>query len=157
MANEMYVDKCKVMHIGKNNPNYIYNMMGTNLATTTRERDLGDIVDSSLKTSTQCAAAVEKANRMLGIIKKGIENKTKNILLLLYKSMVCPHLEYCVQMWPPHLKKDILALEKVQKRQQKLLGFWNECHKTDWDCNFATTIQERDLGIIVDSFLKTST
>uniref|UniRef100_A0A8C4XYG1 Reverse transcriptase domain-containing protein n=1 Tax=Gopherus evgoodei TaxID=1825980 RepID=A0A8C4XYG1_9SAUR len=115
------VDKCKVMHIGKNNPNYTYNMMGAHLATTSQEKDLGVIVDSSLKMSTQCAEAVKKANSMLGIIKKGIENKTENILLPLYKSMVHPHLEYCVQMLPPHLKKDILALEKVQKRATKMI------------------------------------
>ncbi|CAM4589082.1 unnamed protein product [Caretta caretta] len=40
------VDKCKVMHIGKNDPNYTYNMMGANLATTNQEKDLGIIVDS---------------------------------------------------------------------------------------------------------------
>ncbi|CAM4607019.1 unnamed protein product [Lepidochelys olivacea] len=62
------VDKCKVMHIGKNNPNYKYNMMGANLATTNQEKDLGIIMDSSVKTSTQCAEAVKKANGMLGII-----------------------------------------------------------------------------------------
>ncbi|CAM4644795.1 unnamed protein product [Lepidochelys kempii] len=54
------VDKGKVMHIGKNNPNYTYNVMGANLATTNQEKDLAVIVDSSLKTSTQCAAAVKK-------------------------------------------------------------------------------------------------
>ncbi|CAM5122732.1 unnamed protein product [Eretmochelys imbricata] len=115
------VDKCKVMHIGKNNANYTYNMMGTNLATTNQERDLGVIMDSSLKMSMQGAAAVKKANGMLGIIKKGIENKMENILLPLYKSKVRPHLEYCIQMWSPHLKKDILALEKVQKRATKMI------------------------------------
>ncbi|XP_074849472.1 BBSome complex member BBS7 isoform X2 [Carettochelys insculpta] len=58
---------------------------------------------------------------MLGIIKKGIDNKTKDIILPLYKTMVCLHLEYCVQTWSPHLKKDILALEKVQKRATKMI------------------------------------
>ncbi|CAM5108054.1 unnamed protein product, partial [Natator depressus] len=115
------VDKCKVMHIGKNNPNYTYNMMGANLATTNQEKDLGVIVDSSLKMSMHCAAAVKKAIRMLGIIKKGIENKTETILLPLYRSMVCSHLEYCIQMWSPRLKKDILALEKVPKRATKMI------------------------------------
>ncbi|CAM5134922.1 unnamed protein product [Natator depressus] len=115
------VDKFKVMHIGKRNPNYTYTVMGSKLAVTTQERDLGVIVDSSLKSSTQCAAAVKKVNRMLGIIKKGIDNKTENIILPLYKSMVRPHLEYCVQMWLPHLKKDILELEKVQKRATKMI------------------------------------
>ncbi|CAM5175590.1 unnamed protein product [Natator depressus] len=55
------VDKCKVMHIGKDNPNYTYNMMGANLATTNQEKDLGVIVDSSPKTSTQCAAGSQKS------------------------------------------------------------------------------------------------
>ncbi|CAM4557507.1 unnamed protein product [Lepidochelys olivacea] len=77
------VDKCKVMHIGKNNPNYTYNMMEVNLATTNQEKDPGVSVDSSLKTSTQCAAAVKKANGMLGIVKKGRENKTEYLIRLI--------------------------------------------------------------------------
>ncbi|CAM5167759.1 unnamed protein product [Natator depressus] len=113
------VDKCKVMHIGKHNPNYTYTMMGSKLAVTTQERDLGVIVDSSLKSSTQCAAAVKKVNRILGIIKKGINNKTENIILPLYKSMVCPHLEYCVQMWSPISKKIYWNWKRFRKGQQK--------------------------------------
>uniref|UniRef100_A0A8C3SII8 Activating signal cointegrator 1 complex subunit 2 n=1 Tax=Chelydra serpentina TaxID=8475 RepID=A0A8C3SII8_CHESE len=93
--------------------------MGSKLAVTTQERDLGVIVGSSLKTSTQCAAAVKKANRILGIVKKGVDKKIENIILPLYKFMVNPHFEYCVQMWLPHLKKDIL--EKVQKRATEMI------------------------------------
>lgn len=52
---------------------------------------------------------------MLGIIKKGTENEAASIMPL-YKSLVRPHLECFVWFWVPHLKMNIVELEKVQQR-----------------------------------------
>ena len=45
-----------------------------------------------------------------------MEFKNREVMLQLHKVLAGPHLEYCVQFWSPYLRKDILALEGVQKR-----------------------------------------
>jgi ribonuclease P/MRP protein subunit RPP40 len=63
----------------------------------------------------------KKANRVLGMIKRTFTNKSKYIMLRLYKSLVRPHLEYCVQTWSPYYQKDIDLLEKVQRRFTRMI------------------------------------
>lgn len=62
-------------------PQYMYSVTGSELSITIQERDLEIIVDRSLKTLAECTASVKEANRMLGIIRKRIENKIKHILM----------------------------------------------------------------------------
>ena len=53
----------------------------------------------------------QEAGRM---IKRNFRFKSRSVMLPLYKSIVRPHLDYCVQAWRPHYRKDIDKLEKVQ-------------------------------------------
>ena len=60
--------KCKSLHIGRYNPEQNCNMNGHILEGVTMQKDLGIIVDKELKFHEQTAAAVKKANQVLGII-----------------------------------------------------------------------------------------
>ena len=121
MATTFNEHKCKCMHFGKHNPKTTYMMKNHILETTSAEKDLGVIVDDSLKFHKHTAAAVRKANTILGIIKKSFVTLNQQTLPLLYKSMVRPHLEYGNVIWGPHFKGDQQMIEKIQKRATKLI------------------------------------
>ena len=117
------VDKCSVMHLGRKNDKHVYSMdSSSNLKNIELERDLGLLVDNNIKFSSQCSIAAKNANRILGLIRRNIVYKSKEIILRLYKSLVRPHLEYCIQVWSPYFRKDIELLEKVQRRATKMIS-----------------------------------
>ena len=107
--------------MGHNNAFHNYRMNGEELQSVPEETDLGIIVSNDLKPSKQCVSAVKKANMTLGMIKRHIVSRDKKTIIRLYKSLVRPKLEYCIQSWNPSLIKDIELLEQVQHRATKLI------------------------------------
>ncbi|KAG8141248.1 hypothetical protein E2320_006888 [Naja naja] len=69
----------------------------------------------------QCAAAAKKANAILSCINRGIQLRSREALIPLYKALVRPHLESCIQFWSPHYKKDVETLERVQRRAIRMI------------------------------------
>jgi len=90
------IDKCKVMHLGYNNPKVHFVMGTSQMQAATEERDLGVIVSEDLKLENQCIAVVKKANKILGMIKRNFADRSEETFMALglYKSLVRPHLEY---------------------------------------------------------------
>ena len=115
------IDKCKCLHIGYGNNHTTYQLGGTEVPTATQEKDLGIIVTENLKVSEQCAKVTKTANKVLGIIKRSYDDKSIANLLPLYKALVRPHIEYCVQAWRPYYQKDVDNLEKIQRRATRMM------------------------------------
>jgi hypothetical protein len=115
------IEKCKVMHFGKGNVHQVYSMGGTKLQSVVEEKDLGVWISEDMKVAKHCSYAYSRANRMLGIIYRNIENKTVDIMLRLYKTMVRPHVEYCVSVWSPGYKKEKVLIERIQKRFTRMI------------------------------------
>jgi hypothetical protein len=117
--------KCKVLQLGKTNRKFEYSMKKHNnqnrtpLQSSMCEKDLGVLVDCDLDLSKHIEAQVNKANRILGLIRRSFEYMDKDIMKLMFCALVRPHLEYACSVWSPRYEKDRTLIEQVLRRATK--------------------------------------
>ena len=100
------ISKCVVMHYGHNNKNISYYINGIPLAESDTERDLGVLFSTNLKWKNQVITACNKANQMLGRIKKSFTHFDYKLLQSLYLTFIRPLLEFAVPVWSLFLRSD---------------------------------------------------
>ena len=81
-------------------------------------------MDNKLTFDDHISTQVNKASRVMGVIRRSYTHLDAHNFKLLFKALVRPHLEYAHAVWNPHLRRHIDALEKVQRRATRQIpGF----------------------------------
>ena len=136
-------DKCEVMRItlkqDKSIPSYY--LSNTELRFVDLYKDLGVNMSRDLSWSNHVGVIVNKANKVLGLLKRTVSSKNKEIFSTLYKSLVRPILACACPVWSPHLVKDILAIEKEQRRTSRIalgqkpceMPYEERCKSLNWN------------------------
>ena len=114
--------KCKIIHVGRNNPNYDYTLNSEILQTSDTEKDIGFNIHSSLKPSTHCNIVAKKAQTTLSLISRNFHYRDKKTFVNLYCQHVRPILEYASPVWSPWLECDKKVVEDVQKRMVRMIS-----------------------------------
>ena len=88
------------------------------------ERDLGVLITCDARFNEHIYAQVNKANKMLGFIRRSLGSRSDQFLPTfrsLYVAIVRSHLEYASETWSPKFVTLIKLIEGVQRRATRLL------------------------------------
>ena len=141
---EFNVKKCRVLHVGRCNPEFSYKIYDQVLETADRERDIGVLIDHKLKPSLQCAEAARRANAILTQITKAFLYRDRFTFLRLYIQFVRCHLEFAVPAWSPWNVCDIELLERVQIRAiNQISGLQGKTYKEKLSELHLKSLEER--------------
>ena len=119
-------DKCKVLHTNIiSNPCHEYILDGERIKVSDQEKDLGVLTSDTLLWNDQINSCISKANKLICWITRNLINKDRSVMVPVYKTLIRPQLEYCVQLWNPAPEHGnwslILKIEGVQRRFTRMI------------------------------------
>jgi len=75
-----------------------------------------------VRSSAWCVLKAQKANHILGYIKRSVASSLKEVILPLCCALMRPHLDSCIQLWSPQHSKDIHLLDWVKRATNMIRG-----------------------------------
>ena len=122
------------MHFGNHTSNS-YTMLDFNhqkrkkLEFIAEEKDLGVTIDHKLNFSSHVVTQVKTTNKMMDLIRRSYTHLDITSFRYLFSSLLRLHLQYCVSIWYPLLKKDEKLIENVLRRGTQLIpGLYDKGH-----------------------------
>ena len=152
------LDKCKVLHMGKNNPLNKYNFLGSNLCTCSTEKDLGVIFNEKCNFHDHIYTSISKAKSSLAWLLRSILSREPYEMITAYRCLVRHNLEYCCQVWSPKARfgnwKTILDIESVQRTFTRCInGMQNFNYRERLSkLNMTTLLERRMRGDLIETF-----
>lgn len=151
-------NKCKIIHVGKDNPCNQYYMGEVLLPAVDSEKDLGVLMSKNRKWNDHIHLGISKANQMIAWVIRSVISRKPHIMLNIYKCMIRPNIEYCVQLWSPLPSHGnwglILDIEDVQRKFTRLIdGIGLLTYKSRLEKLGLTTLLERRMrGDLIETF-----
>ena len=152
------VKKCKVLHMGKNNPRNNYDFLGSCLCTCDTEKDLGVHFDEKSNFHSHIYTSISKAKSSLAWLLRSMISRNAYEMKTAYRSLVRHNLEYCAPVWSPKLRhgniKTILDIEAVQRTFTRVInGMENLNYRERLQKLDMTTLLERRMrGDLIETF-----
>lgn len=112
-------EKFECLRYGKNSElksaSHYLSQNGEKIEDTPTVRDLGVLMSDDGRFTAHIERIRQKASNICGWILRTFKTRAKEPMLILWKALVLPHLDYCCQLWSPDRKADIQTLEMIQK------------------------------------------
>ena len=95
-------------------------------------RDLGIIMNNESTFSDHVDLVCKKVRQKSGWVLRTFNNRQSWFLKLMWKSLVQPHVDYCSQLYFPHLSSEMQKIEKLQQTYTKKipevsqLNYWEQ-------------------------------
>lgn len=119
---KLNVKKCKFMRVSRLStipPSYHLDHIA--LESVSSYKYLGLHITTDLSWKKHIDFITNKANRMLGYLKRNFQSAPSSIKLLFYKSIVRSQLEYASSIWDPHIEILVHQLEMIQNNSARFI------------------------------------